>query len=158
MKKSLKIVSIFCLIFLLYIVIVVIRKDICVKNVDKLIQTEIYAQEEDPMLKMETFLQGEKLIILDFTSEYCGACRDIKPILELAQSKYSHRAEFLYIDVDKNPEMANTFNVRLLPAVFAVDPKTRDIISLPVHEMQDELSFDNVFDQVCEEFSSKKEE
>ncbi|KAA0197007.1 Thiol-disulfide exchange intermediate [Fasciolopsis buskii] len=57
---------------------------------------------------------SEEPIIIDFFATWCRPCKEIAPLFTELSSQYEN-VKFLKIDVDKNEEIAVTYNVRSLP-------------------------------------------
>ena len=69
----------------------------------------------------ETFdaevLQAGSPVVVDFWAPWCGPCKAIEPALEeLAAS--SEAVEFVKIDIDDNPKVADRYGVLSLPTVM----------------------------------------
>jgi thioredoxin 1 len=60
------------------------------------------------------------LKILKFEADWCGPCQQMKPIFNQVSKEFGSQVSFQSIDVDKNPALAETYKVELLPTVVAV--------------------------------------
>jgi thioredoxin 1 len=67
-----------------------------------------------------SLVKGEIPTLVDFYADWCGPCKMMKPILEELKNQMGTRARIIKIDVDKNPVVANLFQVKGVPtlAVF----------------------------------------
>lgn len=60
----------------------------------------------------------EKPVLMDFFAEWCGPCRMQTPIMEELEKKYGERIEIKKIDVDRNMELANRYNIMVVPTII----------------------------------------
>jgi thioredoxin len=72
-----------------------------------------------PSDNFEKILDGSKNcpVVLDFFATWCGPCKKLSPLLEDAAMKY--KFTLVVIDVDKNQELSNKYNVSSIPHVVA---------------------------------------
>ena len=55
-------------------------------------------------------------VIVDFFATWCGPCKKLSPLLEDAANKYGFK--LVVVDVDKNGDLSNEYNISSIPHVF----------------------------------------
>jgi putative thioredoxin len=58
-------------------------------------------------------------VVVDFWAEWCGPCRTLGPALEKAVNARDGQLELAKIDTDRNPRIAQEFQIASIPAVKA---------------------------------------
>jgi putative thioredoxin len=58
-------------------------------------------------------------VVVDFWAEWCGPCRTLGPALEKAVNARNGQIELAKVDTDRNPRIAQEFQIASIPAVKA---------------------------------------
>lgn len=57
-------------------------------------------------------------VLVDFWATWCGPCRMIAPVIAQIAVKYDGKVKVGKVDVDENPEIAESFNVSSIPTLI----------------------------------------
>ena len=76
--------------------------------------------------KKETFgeiIEGNKPVLIDFTAEWCGPCKMMKPILEELRQRMGDKIRILKIDIDRSPVVSDAFDIQSVPTLMLIQKR-----------------------------------
>ena len=63
----------------------------------------------------------------DFWATWCPPCKELKPTIEALDKEYEGKIEIRSINVDKNKELAQKFEVKAIPTLVFLDAKGNEL-------------------------------
>ncbi|MGW7287090.1 thioredoxin [Streptomyces sp. NPDC054847] len=85
-----------------------------------MIQAEGVAAVTDTDFDTEV-LGADRPVLLKFTADWCGPCRQLAPVLSAVAREEAGRLKVLQIDADTNPETVVRYGVLSMPTLMVFD-------------------------------------
>jgi thioredoxin 1 len=63
-------------------------------------------------------LKSEVPVLVDFTAEWCGPCKQIAPFVDQLADEYVGRAKVAKLDIDQAPGVASKYGIRGVPTLL----------------------------------------
>lgn len=90
-----------------------------VRNGDTGAENAAVSNQESVVLHQ--MVSNGKPSIVDFTASWCGPCQRMKPIFYSLADDFKDEYNFISIDIDENPELANKYQVQAVPTFVFLD-------------------------------------
>jgi thioredoxin 1 len=72
-------------------------------------------------------LTGGKPMVVDFGSNSCIPCRQLRPVLQKVRKDYTGKLEVLIIDIRNNQKLASDYQIQVIPTVVFFDPAGKEV-------------------------------
>ena len=68
----------------------------------------------------ETYLESDVPIVLQTGADWCGPCKMLMPMLQAVSKDYEGKVQYVYMDVDKFPDVAQMLEISHIPKTFLI--------------------------------------
>jgi len=77
--------------------------------------------------ELKNALQSGQPVLVDFGSNKCIPCRQIRPILKEVSQEFDGKAQVLIIDVFENRELARGYRIQLIPTLVFFNRSGKEV-------------------------------
>ena len=70
------------------------------------------------MSSFNELINGNTPVLVDFHAEWCGPCKMMPPELDKVKKELGDAVRILKIDIDKNPQVAQAYQVQAVPTLM----------------------------------------
>lgn len=88
-------------------------------------------------------LGSERPVLVEFTADWCGPCRQLAPVLSSIAAEQGERLRIVQLDVDRNPGTALAYNVLSMPTLMVFqggEPVKSMVGARPKRRLLEELA------------------
>ncbi|MFF3640564.1 thioredoxin family protein [Streptomyces sp. NPDC002564] len=76
------------------------------------------AEVTDADFAGEVLAEAERPVLVEFTADWCGPCRQLAPVLSELAREEAARLKIVQLDVDRSPQAAITYRVLSAPTMI----------------------------------------
>ena len=75
-------------------------------------------KKTEEQVPFSDLISGEKPVLVDFYTDWCGPCKMMNPILKELKTKVGDSVTILKVNAEHNPEAAMKYGVRGVPTLI----------------------------------------
>jgi thioredoxin 1 len=90
----------------------------------------------------EELIASEKPVLIDFSAEWCGPCKQLAPTLQQLANEMGEELRIIKIDIDQNPKLSQKYRVQSVPTLMVFkksELKWRQTGALPLHQLKSKM-------------------
>ena len=97
--------------------------------------------------KLESVIEENSVVVVDFYADWCAPCKQMEPIMESVAEEMSDEAFIGKVNVDEEKESATSYQVSSIPAVLffkdgeleerTVGAKTKETLKEKIEDLAD---------------------
>ena len=69
--------------------------------------------------ELKVFIKTSNAFIIDFTATWCGPCKDIKPLIDMAWDKIKSHFDLVIVDADEGSDICSFLKVKGYPCLVS---------------------------------------
>ena len=97
-------------------------------KVDYMTTADFKAKVFDYEHEKEWKFKGNKPVIIDFYTTWCGPCKRLAPIMEELSETYAGKVQFFKADTEQELELAYVFQITSIPQVLYIPVNGQPIL------------------------------
>ena len=78
----------------------------------------VFVQNANDENFTEAVLNTNKPVLVDFWAPWCAPCRALTPIVDALADQYAGAVQFMKVNVDDNPQVAQRYGVQAIPTLI----------------------------------------
>jgi len=69
--------------------------------------------------ELKVFIKTSNAFIIDFTATWCGPCKEIKPLIDMAWDKIKSHFDLVIVDADEGSDICSFLKVKGFPCLVS---------------------------------------
>ncbi|MET9568372.1 thioredoxin [Streptomyces virginiae] len=101
------------------------------------------AEVTDADFEAEVLAERGRTVLVEFTADWCGPCRQLAPVLSAIAAEEADRLKVVQIDADRNPAAVARYGVLSMPTLLVFrdgEPVRQMVGARPKRRLLQELA------------------